>query len=133
RNAHIAGMHGDALTARAENRVNAVASLFCRATAPRHALVALAIARIVEVIAARALQEVAAHRGHIPQLLRSSRENGLREHRITGPDEFMVSRIRVACERTDANAAFMFLNTSERQAIDVHQMSRTLDAHLHQI
>ena len=90
--------------------------------------------RIVEISAARALQEVAARGGHVAQLLRGARPDGACEHRIALFDRRVIGEIGVAHERADAQAAAgRVFNLLQRQPRDIDQLRRTFDLHLHQI
>ena len=71
RHAHVRRMHRDAGVARAEDRVHAVEAVDGRAAAARLAFVA-GRRGVVEVGTARALQEIAADRRHVAQLLRGA-------------------------------------------------------------
>ena len=75
RHAHIRGMRRDALVARAQNRVDAVVAVDRRASAAGIAFVARC-RRVVEVITAGALEQVAAVGRHVAKLRRRSGENG---------------------------------------------------------
>src|SRR5690242_14985870 len=62
---HVRGMHRDAIRARAEDGVDAVVALERGAARAWMTLVAGAEGGVVKVVAARALQEVAADRRHV--------------------------------------------------------------------
>src|ERR687898_3041328 len=70
---HVGGMHRDAGFARAKYGVHAIEALKRRAARTRLALVARHVA-IVEVGAARSLQEIAAGRGLVAYLAGRSRQ-----------------------------------------------------------
>jgi hypothetical protein len=56
---------------------------------------------IVEIQAARSLQQVAAGRGHVAQLLRGAGENGTPEQRITCLNLRVIGEIGIGNERAD--------------------------------
>src|SRR6185503_3676784 len=99
-NRHVGRMRRDAMLAAAEDRVNTIESVECRASRTRLAFVAWARG-IAEVIAARPLKQVAAGRRHVAQLARRAGEECLRQHRESLADERMVREIAVADERAD--------------------------------
>src|SRR4029078_1315213 len=66
--AHIARVSSDALLTLPENRVNTIVTIKRTAAASGLAFVACRKCRVVKIIAARALQKIAAHRRHIAQL-----------------------------------------------------------------
>ena len=104
RDAHIGGMRGDAGLARAEDRVDAVEAVDRRAAAAGLALVA-GRGRVVEIEAARPLQEIAAGRRHVAQLLRGAGQDRARQQRIALLDQRVIGEIGVRHERADAQAA----------------------------
>ena len=104
RHAHVGGMRRDAGLAGAEDRVDAVEAVDRRAAAAGLALVA-GRRRVVEVGAARALQQVAAGRRHVAQLLRGARQDRARQQRIALLDQRVVGEVGVRHERADAQAA----------------------------
>jgi hypothetical protein len=83
RDTHIARMCGNALFALAENRVNTIVTIERPATAAGFALVACRKRRIVKVITARALQQIAAYRRHVAQLRTRSRKERFAQNRVT--------------------------------------------------
>ena len=89
---------------------------------------------VVEISAARALQEVAAGGGHVAQLLRRARLDGACKHRIALLDRRVIGEIGVAHERADAQAAAgRVFDLLKRQPRDIDQLRRTFDLHLHQV
>ena len=94
RDGHVGGMDGDARVARAEDRVNPVEAADRRAAGAGGPLVA-ARGRVVEVGAARALQQIAADRRLVAQLTRGARDQGLGEHRVASPNTGIRSRVGV--------------------------------------
>ena len=134
RNRHVRRMNGDAAFARAENGVDAVLAFERGAARAGLALVAGGERGVVKVMAARSLQEVAAHRGHVAQLRRGAGEERLGKQRIARTHERMACRRAVADHGADAQAAFWQLaNLGERQPRDVDEMRGALDAALHEI
>ena len=89
---------------------------------------------VVEVRAARALQEIAAGRGHVAQLRRSAGEDRARQQRIALGDQRVVGEVGIRHQRADAQAAVRgLLDGLERQPRNVDQPRRPLDVLLHQI
>ena len=133
RDAHVGWMHRDAGVARAEDRVHAIVAVDGGAAAARLAFVA-GRRGVVEVVAARALQEIAAGRRHVAQLLRGAGHDRAGEHRIALLDQRVIGEIGVAHERADAQAAAgRVFDLLQRQPRDVDQLGRPFDVHLHQI
>ena len=100
------------------------------------ALLALVAGRrcVVEVAAARALQEVAARRRHIAQLLRSSGHDRAGENRIARLYLGVIGEIGVAYERSDTQAAARrVFDLLQWQPRDVDHFCRPFDIHLHQV
>ena len=89
--------------ARAEDRVHAVEAADRRAARARLAFVA-GRRDVVEVGAARALQEVAADRRHVAQLLRGAGQQRARQHRIALLDQRVIGQDR-SCARARRCAA----------------------------
>jgi hypothetical protein len=116
---------GDAVFARAEDRVHAVDAVDRRAAAARRAFVARR-ARVVEVQAARSLQQVAAGRGHVAQLRRSAGEDGAGEQRIARLGLRVPGEIGVQDQSADAQATVIcLLDPIEREMGDVDQPRRS--------
>ena len=89
---------------------------------------------VVEIGAARALQEIAAGGRHVAQLLRGAGQQRARQHRIAPLHQRVIGEIGVAHERADAKpAACGLLDLVERKPGDVDQLGRPLDIHLHQV
>ena len=76
RDAHVRRVDGDALLARAQDRVHAVEAVDRGAAGARFALVA-GRGRVVEVVTARPLHQVAARRRHVAELRRGARQDRL--------------------------------------------------------
>ena len=98
-----------------EDRVHAVDALDRRAAAAGLALVA-GRRGVVEIVAARPLQQVAAGRCHVAQLLRGARQDRAGEQRIALLDQRMVGEIGIRHERADAQAAVRRLLDRRRAA-----------------
>src|SRR5690606_31043907 len=94
----------DAGCAGSQNRVDTVEALPRRAAGTRLALVARR-AGVVEVVAARALQQVAARTGHVAQLWRGAGQDGLGQQRVTLFYQRVPGQIGVAYQRSDHQAA----------------------------
>src|SRR5712671_2373535 len=99
-------MRGNALLACTEYGVDAVEPIACSASRSRIALITRWKRRIIEIVAARPLHEVAADARHIAQLRRSSCEKGLGKHWITLPDKGVICRIAVTHHGAYAYAPF---------------------------
>ena len=84
--------------------LHAVDAVDGRAAAAGLALVA-GRRRVVEVEAARPLQQVAAGRRHVAQLLRGAGQDRARQQRIALLDQRMIGEVGVRHERADAQAA----------------------------
>jgi hypothetical protein len=116
-----------------EHCVHPVEAAQRRTSRPGHALVA-GLGRVIEVGAARALQQVAARRGLVAKLRRRAGENGLREQRITAAHAHVGGSRAVGDQRTNAQAALRRLfNAIKRQATDVDELRRRLDLQLHEV
>jgi hypothetical protein len=89
---------------------------------------------VVEVSAARALQEIAADRGHVAQLLRGAGKQRARQHRIALLDQRVISEIGIGHERADAEpAGCSWLDLVQGKLRDIDQLRWPLDIHLHQV
>ena len=129
---HVAGIGRDTVLAPAENRVHAVESFARAATAARLAFIARHRG-VVEILAARALQEIAAVRGHVAELPRGAGHDRLREQRIIAANQRMIGRVGVRRQRADRDAAARRLDLGELQAREVDQLVRPLHVLLHQV
>ena len=104
-----------------------------RAAGVRRALIA-GRRGVVEIEAARPLQQVAAGRCHIAQLTGRTRQDRAREQRIARLDNRVIRKVAVRNERTDLQPAFCrLLDRLQRQTRDVDQPRRLLDVLLHQV
>ena len=101
-------MRGDARIAAAQDGEDAVATRHGGTSRARLALVARR-ARVVEVEAPRALQEVAAVRGGVAQLRRRSRKDGAGQQRIAPGDAFVIGGVRIGRQRAQHQAAVVCL------------------------
>ena len=119
--AHVRGMRGDAVLARPQDRVHPVDPADRGTTAFRLALIARC-ACIVEIEAARSLQEIAARGRHIAQLLRGPGQNRAPEQRVAGLDPRVIGEIGIGNQRADAQAAVRrLLDLAQGQSRDVDQ------------
>jgi len=133
RHAHVRRMHGDAVFAGTENRVDAIAPVTRTATGARLALVA-GRGGVVEVVATGALQQVAAGAGHVAQLRRCPGKNRLAQQRIALFDLRVPGQVGVANQRTDAQAALGgLLDLAQRQAVDVDELAGLQHILFHQV
>src|SRR5216683_557482 len=121
------------MLARPQDRVHAVDPLDRRAAAARFALVARR-GRIVEIEAARSLQEIAPGGGHVAQLLRGAGENRAAEQWIACLDARVIGEIAIGNQRADPQAAVLrLLDLVERQMRDVDEPRWTRNILLHQV
>ena len=133
RNAHVGRMRRNAGVAGAKDRVNAVDATNGRAAAAGLALVA-GRRRVIEIGAARALQEIAAGGCHVAQLLRRSCKDGTSQQRIALLDQRVPGQVRVRYQSADEQAAAgSFLDGFQRQPRNVDQPGGALDVLLHQV
>jgi hypothetical protein len=132
RDAHVGGMGGDAVLARPEDRVDAGHPADRRAAGAGLALVA-GRGRVVEIIAAGPLEQVAARGGRVAQLRRGAGQDGVAQERVAVRDAVVVGDLGVGGERPDPQAAALVLDLVQRQAGDVDQPARLLDLVLHQV
>ena len=133
RHAHIGRMGRNARFAGAEDRVHAVEPVAGGTAAAGLALIARR-RRVVEIGATRALQKIAAGRGHVAQLLRGAGKDCARKQRIALRDQRVIGEIGVRHQRADAQAAVRgFLDALERQPRNVDQPRRPFDILLHQV
>jgi hypothetical protein len=89
---------------------------------------------VIEIIAARALQKIAAGRRHVAQLLRRAGQDGAGKDRVALLDQWMVGEVGIRHQRADPQpAAGDLLHRLEGQSRDVDQTGRPLHVHLHQI
>src|SRR3984893_11133186 len=110
RHAHVGWVRRDAGLTAAEDGVHAIVAVDCRATAARLAFVA-GRRYVVEVMAARTLQEVAARRCHVAELLRGTGHDRAGENRIALFDDRVIGEIGVAYERPDTQTPFGMFST----------------------
>ena len=133
RDAHVGRMRRDAGLARAENGIDAVDAIDRRAAAAGLAFVTRR-RDVIEIETPRALQQVAARRCHVAQLLRCAGQDRARQQRISFLDQRVIGEVAVRYECTDAQAAVRgVLNRLERQTRDVDQPHRALDVIFHQV
>src|SRR3984893_17903244 len=133
RDAHVGGVDRDAVLARAEDCVHSIDAVDRRAAAAGFALIAWGCG-VVEIKAARSLQQVASGRGHVAQLLRSSGENGAAQQRIARLDLRVVRKVAVGNQGADAQAAICrLLDLRKRQTRDVDEARWARDILLDEI
>jgi hypothetical protein len=130
---HVARMRGDAGLARAYHRMLARVAADGRAAAARLALVA-GLVGVVEVRAARALQQVARGGRLVAQLARGTGQQRARQQAVVAPHAGVGGQVGVAHQRTDAQAAVGgAFDLVEAEAVDVDQVRGRLDLQLHQV
>jgi hypothetical protein len=89
---------------------------------------------VVEIRAARPLQQVARRRRLVAQLTRGAGQQGTRQKAIVAPHAFIGRKISVADERADAQSAVRRrFDLVQRQPVHVDQVCRRLDPELHEI
>ena len=131
--AHVGRMRRDAGVARAEDRVHAVEALDGGAAAAGLAFVA-GRRGVIEIGAARALQEIAAGRRHVAQLLRRACQDRACEQRIALLDQRVIGEIGIRHERADPQSSVGGLfDGLERQPRNVDQPCRPFDVLFHQV
>ena len=130
---HVAGMRGDAGVARADDGVLPAEAADGRAAAARLPLVA-GLVGVVEIGAARALQQVAGRGRLVAQLAGGAGDQRAREHAVVAPHALVGGEIGVAHQRADAQAALRRrLDLVEAKAVHIDQVRRRLDLELHQV
>jgi hypothetical protein len=133
RDGHVGRVRRDARRRVPDDREVAVLALAGRAAGSGRALVAR-LGDVLEVRAARALEQVAADRGEVAQLPGGALEQRLREQRMAPADELAGREVAVADRRADPQAAFRrLLDPVVRQPGDVDQVGRPLDAEPHEV
>ncbi len=133
RHRHVGRMRGDAVHAGSQDGVRAIEAMERRATGARFTLVARG-GGIPKVCATCALKQIAARRGHVPQLRRRARQQRLREHRVASPDHPMIREVAIPdqCAYADAAVGECF-HIGQRQCRDIHDLLGMFDVQLHQI
>jgi hypothetical protein len=116
----------------AEDGVHAVEAVERVAAGARRALVA-ACGMVVEVEAARALQQVAAHCRHVANLRRGARQHGARQHRIALSHAAVLSQCRIGGGGADDEPAVVALGNAVRETGHIDQGRRLRDALAHQV
>jgi hypothetical protein len=129
---HVARVGGNARITPAEDRVDAVEALERAAAASGLPFVARH-GRVVEVLAPRALQQVAAIGRHVAQLARGAGEDGLCQQRILLPDERVIGGVTVRREGPDGHAAARAHDLGQPQPGQIHELGGALDVLLHQV
>ena len=130
---HVGGIGGDALIACAEDGVDAVEAFDGGTAAARVALVAGGEGGVHEVVAAGALEEVAAGGGHVAKLRGGSAEEGLREERVVGADGLVVGEVAVADSGADEGGVAGGGDLGEVEVGDVDEGGGVLDVVPHQV
>src|SRR5215208_1374963 len=131
--AHVRRVRRDAMLARAENGERPVAAGDRRAPGPRLAFVA-GHGGIAEIGAACPLQQVSRGRGHIAELRRSTREEGLRQGGVISLHGGMMGKIGVADSRSNLQPAVRRgFDPVEGQTVDINDLRRCFDVQFHQI
>ena len=117
----------------AEDGVDAVEAFDGGASAAGGALVARGKGGVHEVVAAGALEEVAAGGGHVAELRGGSAEKRLREERVVGADDLVVGEVAVADAGADGGGVAGGGDLSEVEVGDVDEGGGVLDVVLHQV
>jgi hypothetical protein len=116
------------MLARSEDGVAAVQPLERRAAGARLALVA-GRDPVAQICAPRTLAEVAAHRGHVPQLLGGAEEQGLGDRRIPLGHPGGPRHVAHARQCPDVQTAVgQIVDGREREVVDVDEMVGAGDA-----
>src|SRR5258706_3471462 len=97
-------MRSDAGGARTEDRMDTIHTLKSGAADPRGTLVARR-SGVVEVRAARTLQEIATDRCLVPKLARGARQERFRQHAVPCSHQGIAGDLGVCCKRSDPQAA----------------------------
>ena len=134
RHAQVGRVRGNAVFAGAQDGVLARQGSTRRAAAAGLALVARH-AHVVEVHAARALQQVAAVGGQVADLRRRAGQQRRRDQRVLGAHQRVVGGVGIARQCAQAQAAVRrgLDGVQARQAVDVHQPRRAQHVFLHQV
>src|ERR1700741_2200548 len=99
--AHVRWMRRDAMLRRAENSMVGIETVDGVAAGAGFALVTARSGSVVEISAARPLQDIAPDGRHVTNLRRGAREQGTRQHRITCPHGRMRGDDAVTDGRAD--------------------------------
>jgi hypothetical protein len=130
---HVARVRGDAGLAGADDRVLAADAADGAAAAAGLALVA-GLVGVVEVGAARALQQVAGGGRLVAQLARGAGQQRARQHAVVAPHALVGGQVGVAHQRADAQAAFGVGSIlSSARPLTSTRCGRRLDLQLHQV
>jgi hypothetical protein len=133
RHAHVRRMRRDAGLAPAEDRVDVVGAFEGGAAATGLAFIA-GRRDVVQIVAARTLEEIAASRRHVAQLCGRAGKDCARDNRIALFDQRMVGKVGIRHQRADPQSPTIGLfDCVERQPRDVDQPRRAFDILLHEI
>ena len=132
RDRHVRGVGGDAVLGVAEDREVAVLALERRAAGAGAALVAR-LRDVLEVAAARALEEVAADGREVAQLAGGAGEDGVTENGVALADQRVRGEVGVADGGADPHAVGGLLDRVVGEAGDVDEARRLGHAQLHQV
>jgi hypothetical protein len=104
-----------------------------RAAAAGPSLVARLLG-VIEILAARALEQVARGRRLVAQLPRGAGQQRTRQHAIVATYARVGSQIGVAYQCADTQTAFgRSFDLVQRQRVDIYQMRWRFDLQLHQV
>jgi hypothetical protein len=132
-NRHVGRVCRDAVFACTDHREPAGDAAERRAAGPGLALIA-GLGGVVEVGAARALQEIAGGRRLVAELAGRAGERRPREHAVVAPHPPVRGQVGVADERPDPQSAVRRrLDRVELEPVHIDQMRRRLDLQLHQV
>ena len=133
RDRHVARMRRDAGIAHADDGVLPAEAADRAAAAAGPPLVARLVG-VVEIRAARPLQQVAGGGRLVAQLARSAGDQRAGQHAVVAPHARVGRKIGVAHQRADPQPAVgSRLDLVQREVVDVDQVRRRLDLQLHQI
>jgi hypothetical protein len=134
RHAHVGGVRRDAMLACAQDGVLPVHAANGGAATAGDALVA-GRRRVIKVVAAGPLQQIAAGCRQVAELRRRAREDRARKQRPAGQHARIRRHPAVGRQRAEQQAAIRQLldRVQPRQAVEVDQPYRPLDVVFHQI
>ena len=118
RRSPVAGVERDAMVAYAEHGMTTVEPVEGRAPRPRRALVALVIASVPEVGAARTLQHITTKPGHVAQLLRRRLPQTFGQDRVIASHSRIGMKRRHRNQRADPQFVIRAVDAPHRRVVD---------------